>query len=60
MTAPVEKSVRSFIAIPVPAEGLQALAATVETLDPELGKSVRWVRPEGIHLTLQFMGDIQA
>jgi len=26
----------------------------------DIGGSVRWVRPEGIHLTLKFMGDIQA
>ena len=60
MTAPGEKRVRSFIAIPVHAEGLQAMAATVEALSPDIGRSVRWVRPEGIHLTLKFMGDIPA
>ena len=60
MTTPGEKRVRSFIAIPVPAEGLQALTATVKWLEPDLGRSVRWVRPEGIHLTLKFMGDIPA
>ncbi len=60
MTTPGEKRVRSFIAIPVPAEGLEALAATVKGLEPDLGRSVRWVRSEGIHLTLKFMGDIPA
>ncbi len=60
MTTPSEKRVRSFIAIPVPAEGLQALTATVKRLEPDLGRSVRWVRSEGIHLTLKFMGDIPA
>ena len=27
-------------------------------LEPEIGRYVRWVRPEGIHLTLKFMGEI--
>ena len=58
MTAPGEKQVRSFIAIPVPADGLQVLEDAVERLDLELGKSVRWVRSEGVHLTLKFMGNI--
>jgi len=58
VTAPGEKRVRSFIAIPVPADGLQVLEDAVERLDLELGKSVRWVRSEGVHLTLKFMGNI--
>ncbi|MCH7841832.1 MAG: RNA 2',3'-cyclic phosphodiesterase [Chloroflexi bacterium] len=58
MTTPVEKMVRSFIAIPVPSEGIEALQEAVKSFEPEIGGSVRWVRPEGIHLTLKFMGDI--
>ena len=60
MTTPGEKRVRSFIAIPVPAEGMQVLEEAVRRLEPEIGKHVRWVRLEGIHLTLKFMGDIPA
>ncbi len=59
MTTPGDR-VRSFIAIPVPAEGLQVLEEAVKRLESELGRSVRWVRSEGIHLTLKFMGDIPA
>ena len=59
MTTPGDR-VRSFIAIPVPAEGIQALEEAVKRLDPEIGRHVRWVRPGGIHLTLKFMGDISA
>jgi 2'-5' RNA ligase len=55
-----EKQVRSFIAIPVPDEGIQALEAVVQTFDSEIGHQVRWVRSEGIHLTLKFMGNIPA
>ncbi|MBM11327.1 MAG: RNA 2',3'-cyclic phosphodiesterase [Chloroflexi bacterium] len=50
--------VRSFIAIPVPPDGINILKRTVEQLDSDFGRNVRWVRPEGIHLTLKFMGDI--
>ncbi len=60
MTIPVEKKVRSFIAIPVPSERIEALEQSVKHLDEEIGRHVRWVRPEGIHLTLKFMGDIPA
>ena len=58
MTTPGER-IRSFIAIPVPSAGIQALDDAVKRLDLDLGRSVRWVRPESIHLTLKFMGDIQ-
>ena len=60
MTTPGEKRVRSFIAIPVPSEGIKVLQETVKSLHSDIGASVRWVRPEGIHLTLKFMGDIPA
>ena len=60
MTTSGEKKVRSFIAIPVPGEGIEALGKVVKVLDQEIGRHVRWVRPEGIHVTLKFMGDIPA
>ena len=60
MTTPGEERVRSFIAIPVPSARIEALEETVKSLDSEIGENVRWVRPEGIHLTLKFLGDIPA
>ena len=57
MTTPGGR-VRFFIAIPVPRAGIEALEEAVKNLGPEIGKSVRWVRPESVHLTLKFMGDI--
>ena len=59
-TRQTEKQVRSFIAIPVPDEGIQALQAVIHDFDAEIGRHMRWVRPEGIHLTLKFMGNIPA
>lgn len=59
MTIPAEVKIRSFIAIPIPDSGIEALEDSVKGLEAEFGRHVRWVRPEGIHLTLKFMGDIQ-
>ena len=60
MTISGEKKVRSFIAIPVPDQGIEALQDTVQKLESDIGRSVRWVRLDGIHLTLKFMSDIPA
>lgn len=46
---------RSFVAILPPPEVQEALARAARSL-PVIG--VRWVRPENIHLTLKFLGEI--
>jgi 2'-5' RNA ligase len=53
------EGIRSFIAIEVP----QPLLARMGELQRELKRmeaGVNWVRPEGIHLTLKFLGSIPA
>ena len=54
MTISVEKNVRSFIAIPVPSQEIEALEQAVKGLDEEIGRQVRWVRSavSYTHLTL--------
>ena len=50
--------IRSFIAIEVP----QALKSKIVELQRELRRTdtdAKWVRPEGIHLTLKFLGSIR-
>lgn len=50
-------SIRAFVAVPVPEAARRAIGALVEGIvrrQPEAG--VRWVRPEGLHLTLRFLG----
>ena len=48
---------RLFVAASVP-DGIRTkLAAMRERLEP-LSLPVRWVRPEGIHLTLRFLGEV--
>lgn len=51
------EKIRTFIAIGLPEFVLQAIAKTQETLRGS-GLDIRWVRREGIHLTLKFLGDI--
>ena len=49
---------RLFIAIELNAEVRQGLAALQGELKRQLpAKAVRWTNPEGIHLTLKFLGD---
>ncbi len=53
------EGIRSFIAIEVP----QPLLARMGELQRELRQmeaGINWVRPEGIHLTLKFLGSISA
>ena len=50
--------IRAFIAIPLPHSLLEKLAALQRQLERQIpSRSVRWVRIEGIHLTLKFLGD---
>lgn len=49
--------IRSFIAIELPEETRQKLAAIQEQLSQSRA-GVRWVRPTSIHLTLKFLGNI--
>lgn len=49
---------RSFIAIELPDTVKSALLSLQQELKT-CGADVRWVRPEGIHLTLKFLGDIE-
>lgn len=51
---------RLFVAAPLTAEASQAIAALVERVQsrgvPGGGRDVRWVRLDGLHLTLRFLG----
>jgi 2'-5' RNA ligase len=52
------ETIRAFIAIPLPGTLLAELAALQRRLEKQVPPhSVRWVNPNGIHLTLQFLGD---
>ncbi|MFZ5518145.1 MAG: RNA 2',3'-cyclic phosphodiesterase [Candidatus Zhuqueibacterota bacterium] len=48
--------IRTFIAIQIPAE-MKKEIGTLQEKFKSVGKSVSWVRPENIHVTLKFLGD---
>ncbi len=50
--------IRSFIAIEIPAPIIDKIK-TVQTELKSLDADVRWVKPESIHLTLKFLGDVE-
>jgi 2'-5' RNA ligase len=52
------ETIRAFIAIPLPTPLLDRLAALQRRLERQTpARSIRWVRAQGIHLTLKFLGD---
>jgi RNA 2',3'-cyclic 3'-phosphodiesterase len=55
-----DNTIRVFIALDLPAEAKQALADTIRHFQSALPYGVRWVDPAGIHLTLKFLGNIDA
>jgi 2'-5' RNA ligase len=52
-------TLRAFVALEIPGEVLKTLEAVQSELRRR-GVRARWVRPEGMHLTLKFLGDIPA
>jgi len=55
---PMSNTIRTFIAVELP----EKIIYTIGTVQEEIksyGLKIRWVRPENIHLTLKFLGDIQ-
>ena len=55
------ETIRTFVAIELPAEIRDLLADRQDELRALLDgaeRAVRWSRPEGVHLTLQFLGDV--
>jgi len=51
--------IRAFLALETPTAVKERLAAAREELRRELPKA-RWTRPEGWHLTLKFLGEVEA
>ena len=52
--------IRAFLAMDPPPEVLRRIADIQEVLKKTLRGSISWIRPEGIHLTLKFFGDMAA
>lgn len=52
--------VRVFVALNLPQDAKNVLSQAMQQLQEELPDGIRWVRPDGIHLTLKFLGDVDA
>ena len=52
--------IRSFIAVDLPLPTRDLLAGVVRRLAAQVDGGVRWSRPESLHLTLRFLGDVDA
>lgn len=56
-----EQRVRLFVSLSVPAEVKSCLAVVQDELRAQLPpRAASWTRPENIHLTLRFLGDVDA
>jgi 2'-5' RNA ligase len=53
-----EQTIRSFLSLDPPEEIIREIGQVQNRLKKIIHGDVRWVRPEGIHLTLKFFGDI--
>ena len=50
---------RTFVAIEIPDTLTRELAALINALQSKIDRrAVRWVRPEAVHLTLKFLGEV--
>lgn len=53
-----DEQLRLFVACELPDDVREALARVQDDLRPLSPPALRWVRPEGIHLTLKFLGAV--
>ena len=54
----MNNTIRTFIAVPLSAEICQAIGQIENNLK-KLDCNIKWVRPQNVHLTLKFLGDIK-
>ncbi len=54
----MSRTIRTFIAIELPEKIVSAISKVQEGIR-SYGFKIRWVRPENIHLTLKFLGNIK-
>ena len=50
--------VRTFVAVELPKDVLQQVSRVLRHLRSLEIRTIRWVRPEGVHLTLRFLGEV--
>ena len=59
MSARERDTIRTFVAIELDEDTKAHIAAAIVTLRQKRVDNMRLVRPEGVHLTLKFLGDIE-
>ena len=52
--------IRVFIALLIPNESRAVLSGAMDRLQEQVPTGVKWVDPQGIHLTLKFFGNINS
>lgn len=58
MTDPSTEHVRLFVACEIPEEPREVITEVIADLRQRSGEAVRWVRPEGLHVTTKFLGEV--
>ena len=51
-------TVRVFVAVGISAEAREQLIGAVERIRQEIPQGIQWANPDGMHLTLKFLGNI--
>jgi 2'-5' RNA ligase len=52
------ETIRSFIALELPGDVKETVALIIKRLRPAQHRYVKWVSPEGTHMTIKFLGNI--
>jgi 2'-5' RNA ligase len=59
MTEPAQDNLRLFVACELPEDVRNSIGGVIGTLRERSGTAVRWIRPEGVHVTLKFLGEVE-
>lgn len=58
MTESAQDHVRLFVACEVPDDVKETIGEVILNLREKSGSAVRWIKPEGVHVTLKFLGEV--
>lgn len=58
MTDTIQDHVRLFVACEVPEDIRETIGGVIDGLKAKSGTAVRWIRPDGVHVTLKFLGEV--
>jgi RNA 2',3'-cyclic 3'-phosphodiesterase len=58
MTEYAQEQVRLFVACEVPDDVKRDIGEVIESLRSRSGAAVRWIKSDGVHVTLKFLGEV--